>query len=69
MMTKIAISITPELDAALNLAALELGLPKSRLIETYLRENPALARFIAEVRSEPPGKPLAIPRKAVKRAS
>ena len=72
MMTKITISITPELDAALNLASLELNTPKSRLVENYLRENGVVRSFVEEVRDEPKGKALAVPtskKKELKRAS
>ena len=62
--TKITISITPELDSALNLAVLETGTPKSRLIETYLRENHVIDGFVKDVRAEPRGKPLAVSRRA-----
>lgn len=52
MMTKVTISITPELDGALDVAAVDRGMNKSRLVETLLREHKALQPFIEEVRSE-----------------
>lgn len=52
MMSKVTISISPELDAALDVAAVESGVNKSRLVETFLRENKAMTPFIEEVRAE-----------------
>jgi hypothetical protein len=53
MMTKITISISPELDSALNHAVLANDAPKSHLVETYLREHPVIRRYIDMIRAEP----------------
>lgn len=52
MMSRVTISITPELDAALDIAAYERNINKSRLVEILLREHAALQPVIDEVRSE-----------------
>ncbi len=52
MKSKVTISITSELDAALDMAALDRGLSKSVLIETYLREHREMQPRIDEVRAE-----------------
>jgi hypothetical protein len=46
MVNKIAISISKELDIALNKLAADRDLPKSRLIEICLRDNPEIAATI-----------------------
>ena len=51
-MMRVTISMTAELDSALTLAALDRAESKSRTVETYLRENTALARYVDEVRKE-----------------
>lgn len=63
-MIKTTISLTPELYSALTRAALDSGSNVSREIETHLRENAHLQKYIAEVRAEPDeGAHLVNPRK------
>jgi hypothetical protein len=52
-MIKTTVSITPELYSALIRAALDSGSNVSREIETHLRENPHIQKYIQEVRAEP----------------
>jgi len=52
-MIKTTVSITPELYSALTRAALDSGSNVSREIETHLRENPHIQKYIQEVRAEP----------------
>ena len=46
MVSKIAISISEELSKALNKMSEDRSLPRSRLIEVCLRENPNILREI-----------------------
>jgi hypothetical protein len=52
-MIKTTVSITPELYSALTRSALDRGTSVSREIETHLRENAYVQKYIAEVRAEP----------------
>lgn len=52
---KISVSISSELDKALKTMCIKTGLSKSRLIETILRENMDINRFIQARRSETGG--------------
>ena len=52
-MIKTTISVTPELYSALTRAALDSGTNVSREIETHLRENTFIQKYIQEVRAEP----------------
>jgi predicted transcriptional regulator len=50
---KLSISISDELDSALVLATVKRHESKSQVIETLLRENPAVQRFVDIVRADP----------------
>ncbi|MCW6169325.1 MAG: hypothetical protein LVQ96_04395 [Thermoplasmatales archaeon] len=52
---KISISISPELNRAAESMCVKTGLSKSRLIESILRENKDINRFIQAQRSEKGG--------------
>ena len=52
---KISISISAELDKALVTMCVKTGLSKSRLIDSILRENKDINRFIQARRSETGG--------------
>ena len=52
---KISISISSELNRALNTMCIRTSLSKSRLIENLLRENKDLTRFIQAIRTESGG--------------
>jgi len=52
-MIKTTVSITSELYSALTRAALDRDTSVSREIETHLRENAYIQKYIAEVRAEP----------------
>ncbi len=52
-MIKISVSITPELHSALTLSALDRHTNLSREIETFLRENATVEKYISRVRDEP----------------
>jgi hypothetical protein len=52
-MIKTTVSMTPELYSALTRAALDSGTNVSREIETHLRENAHIQKYIQEVRAEP----------------
>ena len=52
---KISISISAELDKALVAMCVKTGLSKSRLIDSILRENKDINRFIQARRSETGG--------------
>ncbi|MDA4118763.1 MAG: hypothetical protein OK455_10540 [Thaumarchaeota archaeon] len=52
-MIKTTISVTPELYSALTRAALDSGTSVSREVETHLRENTYIQKYIQEVRAEP----------------
>lgn len=52
-MRQLSITIMEELDTALHLAAIERGVSKSRIIETFLREHSEVKRRIDTVRAEP----------------
>lgn len=51
-MSRITISVSEELDAALELARLEMKGNKSRAIENLLRENPVIQHYIGIIRLE-----------------
>lgn len=48
MMKKMCISITPAVYNALESLSNDLSSPKSRLIDSYLREHPAVKRRLTE---------------------
>jgi len=50
MVRKIGISLTKEIDRVLEDLVEEMNLPKSRLIETYLREHPLIKKKLSEYR-------------------
>ena len=50
--TKISISISSELNRALEAMCVGTGFSKSRLIENILRENSDIGRFTSAIRSE-----------------
>ncbi len=52
-MIRTTVSMTPELYSALTRAALDSGTNVSREIETHLRENAHIQKYIQEVRAEP----------------
>jgi hypothetical protein len=52
-MIKTTVSLTPELYSALTRAALDRGTSVSREVETHLRENTYIQKYILEVRAEP----------------
>ncbi len=52
---KISISFDPELNRAIETMCVNTGLSKSRLIESILRENKDINRFIQAQRSEKGG--------------
>jgi predicted transcriptional regulator len=62
---KISISLTDELDDALESIALSQRESKSRIIENYLREHKVVQHHIDIVRSEPETGVLALSKKAV----
>ena len=62
---KMSISLSHELDQALDVLAARTGRPKSAVIETALRENPLVAKYIEVVRAEAHAEPMAVPRRGV----
>ena len=50
MVRKISVSLSGEMDRVLQALSRETNLPKSRLIDTYLRENPVIRRKLSEYR-------------------
>ena len=50
MVRKISVSLSGEMDKVLQALSRETNLPKSRLIDTYLRENPVIRRKLSEYR-------------------
>ncbi|MHB1492674.1 MAG: ribbon-helix-helix protein, CopG family [Thermoplasmataceae archaeon] len=52
---KISISLSKELDRALSTMGIRRGMNKSRLIETLLRENSDIKRFVNAIRLEEGG--------------
>jgi hypothetical protein len=62
---KISISITDELDDALESIALSQGDSKSRIIENYLREHKVVQHYIDIVRSEPETGVLAFSKRSI----
>lgn len=64
-MRKISISITEELDNALESIAAGQGINRSRVIENYLREHKVVQHYIDIVRSEPDTGVLAVSRRVV----
>jgi predicted transcriptional regulator len=63
--SKLSISLSPELDAALDVLCARTGRAKSALIETALRENPLVAKYVAVVRAEEHAEPSTVPRRRV----
>lgn len=64
--SKISISLSAELDSALDVLAARTGRAKSALIETALRENALVAKYVAVVRAEAHAEPVAVPRPEVR---
>jgi hypothetical protein len=64
-MRKISISLTDELDDALESIAIALGVNKSRVIDNYLREHKVVQHYLDIVRSEPDTGVYAASRKAI----
>lgn len=52
-MRKISISLTDELDDALESIAIAQGVNKSRVIDNYLREHKVVQHYLEIIRSEP----------------
>ncbi|MGC8505264.1 MAG: hypothetical protein ACP5NK_00940 [Thermoplasmata archaeon] len=52
---KISISVSSELNRAMETMCVKTGFSKSRLIENILRENKDMNRFIQAIRSESGG--------------
>jgi len=59
--SKFSISLSNELDQALEVLAVRSGRPKSAVIEMALRENPLVAHYIEVVRAEFRTEPIAVP--------
>jgi len=64
-MKKISISVTDELDDALESIAIAQGVNKSRVIDNYLREHKVVQHYLDVVRSEPKTGVYAVSRKAI----
>jgi len=66
-MRKISISLTDELDEALQSIAIAQGVNKSRVIDNLLREHKVVHHYLDVVRSEPRTGVYAVSRRAVDR--
>lgn len=66
-MKKISISLTDELDDALESIAIAQGVNKSRVIDNYLREHKVVQHYLDIVRSEPDTGVYAVSRRAIDR--
>lgn len=66
-MRKISISLTDELDDALESIAIAQGVNKSRVIDNYLREHKVVQHYLDIVRSEPETGVYAVSRRAIGR--
>jgi len=64
-MRKISISLTDELDDALESMAIAQGVNKSRVIDNYLRENKVVQHYLDILRSEPDTGVYAVSRKVI----
>jgi metal-responsive CopG/Arc/MetJ family transcriptional regulator len=64
-MRKISISLTDELDDALESVSIAQGTNKSRIIENYLREHKVISHYVDIIRSEPNTGAFTVSRKAV----
>jgi metal-responsive CopG/Arc/MetJ family transcriptional regulator len=64
-MRKISISLTDELDDALESMAIAQGVNKSRVIDNYLREHKVIQHYLHVVRSEPDTGVYAVSRKVI----
>ncbi len=64
-MRKISISLTDELDDALESIAIAQGTNKSRVIDNYLREHKVVQHYLEIIRSEPKTGVFAMSRKIV----
>ena len=53
MMSRVTITLSPELDSALTQASIVSRTSKSHLIETLLREHKLVQKYIENVRAEP----------------
>jgi predicted transcriptional regulator len=62
-MRKLSISLTDELDDALESIAIAQGMSKSRVIENFLREHKVVQHYIEAVRAEPATGVFALSRK------
>ncbi len=63
---KLSISLSPEVDQALDVLAARSGRAKSALIEVALRENPLVAKYIEVVRAELYAEPAAVPQREIR---
>jgi len=57
---KLSISLSPELDQALDVLAARAGRPKSAVIEMALRENPLVMKYVEAARLEEHAEPTAV---------
>ncbi|MBI2649146.1 MAG: hypothetical protein HYW93_05785 [Thaumarchaeota archaeon] len=64
-MRKISISVTDELDDALESIAIAQGINKSRVVDNYLREHKVVQHYLDIVRSEPETGVYAVSRKVI----
>ena len=67
--SKLSISLAPEVDQALDVLSARSGQAKSALIEVALRENPLIAKYIGVVRAEMHAAPSAAPRRPARGAT
>lgn len=65
MLRKISLSISPELDDALETIAIAESTSKSRVVEKYLREHKVVQHYIDIIRSEPETGVLAVSRRVI----
>ena len=64
--SKLSISLAPEVDQALDILAARSGQAKSALIEVALRENALVSKYIHQVRANLHGEPGAVPRREIR---
>jgi len=60
-LTRTSLSLSIELDQALDVLVARSGQPKSRLVEVLLRENAMVAQAVESVRLEAQTEPVAVP--------
>jgi hypothetical protein len=61
-MQRITITVTPEVDSALGILAMQAGMSKSRMVDTLLRQHARVGAMLSSFEAEPDSTAFAVSR-------